>query len=167
MGWTWKQICADPTFTSLPNRVESDEWGNAVVLPMVNVHHSERLSEVLRLLNQLLKNGDALPIVPVRTAKGVKAVDVAWLSKARRHANSPVDDTLVIAPEICVEVAARHNQRGEIAARLQLYFERGAVECWICDVRGRMMFHDATGVIPQSKICPKFPACLAVVEQIP
>ena len=90
MGWTWKQICADPTFTSLPNRVESDEWGNAVVLPMVDIDHSERLSEVQRLLNHLLKGGRALPIVPVRTGKGVKSVDVAWLSRTRRAEYPPV-----------------------------------------------------------------------------
>lgn len=164
MGWMWKQICADPAFTSLPNRVESDEWGNAVVLPMPDADHSDRLSKVLQLLHRLLKNGDALPIVPLRTAKGVKAVDVAWLSRARRVAQPPVDDVLVIAPEICVEVAARHNWRGEIEARMQLYFERGALECWICDVEGKMTFCDVTGMIRRSNICPLFPVALEVAD---
>ena len=157
MGWTWEQICVDPMFTSLPNRVESDEWGNAVILPISDADHSVRMSEVLHLLNRLMKDGDALVIVPVHTAKGVKAVDAAWLSKERRAKHAPIADVLAVAPEICVEVAAPHNQPGELAARIQLYLEHGAVEGWFCDAQGSMMFSNAKGPIRHSELCPDFP----------
>ena len=156
MGWTWEQICADPTFTSLPNRVESDEWGNAVVLPISDAEHSARLSAILHLLNRLMQGGDALVVVPVHTAKGVKAVDVAWLSKERRAKHAPIADALEMAPEICVEVAAPYNQPGEIEARIQLYLEHGAVEGWTCAVNGKMTFFNADGPIRRSELCPEF-----------
>ena len=157
MGWTWEQICADPTFASLTNLVESDEWGNAVVLPISDADHSARLSAILHLLNRLMKGGDALVIVPVHTAKGVKAVDAAWLSKERRAKHALVADALVMAPEICVEVAAPYNQSGEIAERIRLYLAHGATEGWVCAVNGKMTFYDADGLIRGSALCPDFP----------
>ena len=63
---------------------------------------------------------------------------------------------LLIAPEICVEVISPSNSMEEMFERRRLYFEKGAVEFWLCDEKGRMAFYDAAGPIPRSNLCPQF-----------
>lgn len=111
-------------------------------------------------LSDLLPKGRALPVYPLRTVEGIKAIDVVWLSHARRPRQPPADDVAVLAPEICVEVAARHNPPGEIEERTRLYFQRGATECWVCDVKGRLSFYDPAGKLANSAICPAFPVVI-------
>jgi Uma2 family endonuclease len=68
----------------------------------------------------------------------------------------------LIAPEICVEIESPSDSRGEREERKRLYFEKGAAEFWVCDLDGRMEFHDSTGSIPQSRLCPEFPPKIVV-----
>ena len=157
MGMTWKQICADPVVAALPYRVESDEWGNIVMSPPPGMNHSLHQSRIVLLLNDLMKTGRASTEFPVRTSKGVKGVDVVWISDARLAEQPRKDDVAITAPEICVEVYSPRNRRGEIDEKKRLYLEKGAVECWTCDVKGRMSFFDANGQMAASKLCPDFP----------
>lgn len=164
MGMTWKQICADPVVASLSYRVESDQWGNIVMSPPPGINHSRHQSQIAALLRKLLTGGEALSEFPVRTAKGVKGVDTVWISKERLAEQPKHQDVAVIAPEICVEVYSPSNRRGEIEEKKSLYFERGALECWTCDTKGRMAFFDVTGQISQSKLCPRFPVELKLIR---
>ena len=93
---------------------------------------------------------------PIQTSEGVKATDVAWVSRERR-ASRPNDPVYLIAPEICVEVESPSNQEAELMERKRLYFEKGAEEFWLCDLNGEMSFFDPAGGMPQSKLCPGFP----------
>ena len=159
---TWKQICADPVVAALAYRVESDEWGNIVMSPPPGMDHSRRQTRITVLLGKLMRGGEALSEFPVQTAKGVKGVDTVWISDARLAQQPAQHDVAMIAPEICVEVYSASNRRGEIDEKKRLYFERGALECWTCDTKGRMAFFDVTGQMLQSKLCPKFPGELTL-----
>jgi hypothetical protein len=70
-----------------------------------------------------MKKGRSLPVCPIQTSEGVKAADVAWVSKERRasRANDPV---YLIAPEICVEVVSLSNSEAEIAERKRLFLKK-------------------------------------------
>ena len=161
MGMTWKQICADPVVAALAYRIESDEWGNIVMSPPPGINHSLHQSRIAFLLNGLMKKGRASTEFPVQTSKGVKGVDCVWISDGRLAGQPQKKDVAIIAPEICVEVYSPSNRRGEIEEKKHLYFAKGAVECWTCDVKGKMSFFDANGQIPRSKLCPKFPEAVS------
>lgn len=109
----------------------------------------------------MLKEGISLTECPLETSEGVKAVDVAWISRERR-ASRPHRPAYLIAPEICVEILSPSNTSEEIEFRKRLFFEKGAVEFWVCDENGELTFYDAAGEIPKSKLCPEFPSRVEV-----
>ena len=103
-----------------------------------------------------MSGGRSIIVCPIQTAEGVKAVDVAWVSHQRR-ASRPNDPAYLIAPEICVEVLSPSNLEGQMNERRRLFFEKGALEFWLCGLNGEMSFFDPAGPIPHSRLCPEFP----------
>ena len=124
--------------------------------PQPRSRHAEYQTEIAVLLRRFMREGLSIAECPIQTPEGVKATDVAWVSRGRR-ASKPNDPVYLIAPEICVEVASPSNQEGELMERKRLYFEKGAEEFWLCGLNEEMSFFDPTGQIQQSKLCPDFP----------
>jgi Uma2 family endonuclease len=153
---TWEEICEDKLLATLPYRIESDRWGNIVMSPPPRSRHAEYQTEIAMLLRQKMSGGRSIAECPIQTQEGVKAADVAWVSHERR-ASRPNDPVYLIAPEICVEVVSPSNTPEELNERKGLYFEKGALEFWLCGFMGEMSFFDPGGQIPQSRLCPDFP----------
>ena len=107
-----------------------------------------------------MEGGHVVSECPVNTSDGVKGVDVVWLSAAR-HPGRDRYTVMKIAPEICVEIFSPSNTQAEMEERRRLFFERGAIEAWVCD-EGRMQFFTKDGLIPRSQLCPEFPAEIRV-----
>ena len=63
------------------------------------------------------------------------------------------------SPELCVEVLSPSNTEAEIHEKMQLYFDAGAQEVWVCDTSGGMTFMaPAVGrPLKESRISPAFP----------
>ena len=157
MGMTWEEICADPILADLPYKIESDRWGNVIMSPPAGANHCDYQGEILAALLRLKPGGRARAEYPLRTNQGVKAIDVAWVSK-ERHGQRPEKSIVhLLAPEICVEVFSASNSVPEIEEKTLLYFERGAQERWTCDEAGSMSFFDPSGSIKRFRLCPKFP----------
>ena len=158
----WEEICADPVFASYDFRVESDRFGHAIMMTPPGFDHSAHQSEIAIQLHALMQGGKVLTECPVSTSEGVKGVDVVWISTGR-IAKARRKNVLVIAPEICVEVISPGNTRSEIEEKRRVYFEAGAEEVWLCDVRGRLTFFQKDNPnlrCPRSTVCPKFPTLL-------
>src|SRR2546422_321693 len=153
---TWAEICEDKLLATLPYRIESDRWGNIVMSPPPRSRHGEYQAQITILLGDLMAGGQSATECPIRTNEGVKATDVAWVSRERR-ASRPNDPVYLIAPEICVEVVSPSNTEEELKERQRLYFEKGALEFWLCDLKGEMSFFDPGGQIARSRLCPDFP----------
>jgi Uma2 family endonuclease len=158
---TWAEVCEDKFLNSIDWRIETDRFGNIVMSPPPRSRHAEYQGEILRLLLRELKDRFALPECPIETSEGVKATDVAWVSRERR-ASRDNDPAYLIAPEICVEVMSPSNSPEELEERRRLFFEKGAIEFWVCDMLGNMTFSDAGGRLPKSKFCPGFPEKLTL-----
>jgi len=155
----WEEICADPELARIPSKIESNAFGQILMMPPASGNHSNRQGEIVFILRSTL-GGYALPECPISTLDGVRAADVGWYSEGRFN---QVRDQIAfeIAPEICVEVLSPCNTPSEMTAKKRLYFEAGAVEFWICDEAGRMSFFlcgqpDLSA--PKSAFCPDFPA---------
>src|SRR6184192_3812395 len=105
---TWAEICEDELLATLPYRIESDRWGNIVMSPPPRSRHGEYQTEIAMLLREKMRDGRSITECPIRTEEGVKAADVAWVSRERR-ASKQNDPVYLIAPEICVEVLSPSN----------------------------------------------------------
>jgi Uma2 family endonuclease len=162
---TWKEVCDDTSLQDLPYKVELNEWGQIVMSP-ADFQHSSFQGEIIRLLNQHLPEGRAIPECAVETVGNTKVPDVVWISQerfqaARGRASCP------IAPEICIEILSPSNPRAEMLGsasrpgKRELYFKAGALEFWLCDEDGRISFFQPAGAMERSALCPEFPASLS------
>ncbi len=155
----WKELCADPVFASHDFRVETDRFGQALVMSTApSFEHGGFQLDIGAMLRQHLPGGFAVTECPVSTSEGVKGADVIWISSARKR-RALRDGLLEMAPEICVEVLSPSNTREEMMEKKRLYFEGGAKEVWFCDLSGRMHFylHTDPDRPSVSALCPKFP----------
>jgi Uma2 family endonuclease len=125
----------------------------------VKVYHSAFQGKISRLLPD---NGIVLPECAIKTTKGTKVADIAWCSEQRfkiieREAECSV------APELCIEVISSSNTKIEMEEKRQLYISAGAIEFWVCDEEGEVMFFDANGQLKNSKLVPSFPGKVRII----
>jgi Uma2 family endonuclease len=154
----WAEMLADPQWEQWEGRIETDEFGNAIMIPLAPVFHGAAMAEIGFLLHRLVERIVTVAC-PISTAKGVKLADVAWMPNEvwDKVKNEPC---LATASPLCVEVLCPSNSRREMVHRKALYFEAGAEEVWFCDPKGQMTFflssEDAGS--DASRLCPAFPA---------
>jgi Uma2 family endonuclease len=154
----WEELCRDPIISSLHYRIETDQHGHILMDSPAGFDHGDHQFDVGHRLRTALSRGKVVTECPISTSAGVRAADVAWISDERLQ-HSLRRGVLLTAPEICVEILSPSNTREEIDQKKQLYFESGAEEVWICDLRGVLIFFlkDAPDVLAASRICPNFP----------
>lgn len=100
--------------------------------------------------------GITLQECPIRTNVSSPVADVVWISRARDK-KIRAHFAYKSAPEICVEVRSPSNSQREMNAKRADYFDAGALECWFCNLTGRMTFFGPEGELEQSSLCPQFP----------
>jgi Uma2 family endonuclease len=157
----WAEVHADAELAASPNRIETNAWGQIIMTPPPGGSHCRLQFKIARELDRQL-GGEAFTECPVSTVDGVRATDAAWYSN-ERYGQVSGQLAFEIAPEICVEVLSPRNTQAELEAKRQLYFAAGAIECWTCDLEGRMAYYDhqePNTPMPQSNICPHFPSTI-------
>lgn len=152
---TWEELCRDPNLRDLPYKIETNDRGQIVMSPVFS-SHSFYQSDLVKLMADHLPEGRTAVEFAVRTSKGTKVADAAWLSPERAAKAEGTYDT-PLAPEICVEVLSPTNTRDELEEKKQLYFEAGAEEVWTCDADGHLLFFGPEGKREVSKHAPGFP----------
>ncbi len=159
----WDEVMADPFLASLEQRIETDSYGQIIMMPPPGFFHSRFQAELMERLRDLLGDrGKAQPECPLSTTGGVKGIDVIWISHDRLK--TALDGQLLKqAPEICVEVVSPTNTRPELIEKKRLYFEAGAEEVWICGEDGNLSFFLQSSPnleASNSRLCPDFPGQL-------
>ncbi len=154
----WEAIGRDPLVRNWPGRVETDRYGNTIMMCYTEFSHGGKQADLVELLHKHAPAGKVTVECPISTSEGIKVADVVWLSK-KRLVQVGGRVALKGAPEICVEVISPGNKRGEIEEKRRLYFEAGAKEVWVCDRRGRLSFFlkDDPETVAASLLCPKMP----------
>lgn len=135
----WKQVCTEPALLDLAERVETNRYGQIVMMPPPGFAHANFQFEIGHRLKTLMSGGRTLTECAVLTSDGVKGADVAWISE-RRVKRGLKSDVLTIAPEICVGVVSPGNTCQQMEGKRDLYFEAGADEVWFCDKQGALAF---------------------------
>ena len=150
----WQDVCEHPSLQDLPFKIELNEKGE-IIMNAVRVIHSLYQGEIEYLLRTLLKGGRTLPECAIKTSRGTKVADVAWAATSTvRKIKDEVECS--VAPEICVEVLSSSNTEGEMREKINLYFEKGAHEVWICE-NGVMHFYSVNGKLGSSFFSFFFP----------
>jgi Uma2 family endonuclease len=152
----WAELVADSQWEQWEGRIETDEYGNVIMMPPPPPIHGRSAFLIGVLLEQLL-GGVALTECPISTPGGVKAADVVWMPA--ESYDKLKNTCLPAAPPICVEVLSPTNSRREMVHKKALYFQAGAVEVWFCDGKRKMTFFlspDDTGNTA-SRYCAAFP----------
>ena len=152
---TWEEVCNNPLLADLPYRVEIKREGNIVLSPHSR-SHSKYQKAITKLLDRLMKGGEAFMEYAIQSKSSVPVADVIWTSHERDAAEKE-EFACAVAPEICVEVRSPSNSRREMEEKRQEYFDVGAVECWFCNLTGGMSFYGPEGELERSRLCPKFP----------
>jgi len=157
----WLEVCADPELAKLEHRIETDRFGKVTMSPPPGFNHGNLQSQIAFHLRSCKPEGTAVTECPISTREGIKAADIAWISKERTE-RSLKKNILTIAPEICVEVLSPSNSKNEIELKKDLYFEAGADEVWICDLQGKMYFflNEANQPSRESALFTDFPNSL-------
>lgn len=156
----WAEVVDDPEFAKIQGRIETDRHGNILINPPPAASHSRFETRIVKLLGELLPEGESMAECPISTADGVRAADAAWAS-AERMAELGNRACFTRAPEICAEVLSPSNSPAEIQEKMALYFDAGALEVWTCGLAGEMSFFGlGSARLEQSLLCPEFPAKL-------
>ena len=135
----WEEVCADPIWTGFDGRIETDAYGQVIMNYPAEFSHGGKQSELVVLMCMHLPHGKVTVECPISTSEGIKVADVAWVSE-KRLLKIAGRKALAGAPEICVEVLSPSNTRGEIEGKMDLYFEAGAKEVWLCEQTGKLRF---------------------------
>lgn len=151
----WLEVCEHPALQDLPFKIELDETGKIIMAP-TKVYHSIYQGEIVRWLTTLSQTGKAIVECAIATRKGTKVADVAWASP-ERVATIWSEIECSVAPEVCIEVLSAANTGKEMRTKRQLYFEKGALEVWLCDAEGRLTFFGPEGQRERSALFPDFP----------
>ncbi|MEE4359851.1 MAG: Uma2 family endonuclease [Desulfococcaceae bacterium] len=151
----WQQVCEYPGLQNLPFKIELDERGKIIMSP-AKAYHALYQAEISYLLRHITKEGKALSECPIRTRKGTKVADAAWVSPERLKIIR-YESECSVAPEICVEILSESNTDEEMAEKKQLYFENGAKEVWFCTEQGLISFYSPEGRLDKSEMIPTFP----------
>jgi Uma2 family endonuclease len=151
----WVEACHDKSLQNLPFKIELNRQGKIITSPNRNKHGFYQ-AEIAHLLKKSVPHGQVIVECAIDTPEGTYVADTAWVT-ADRFKIIEEEFSCSIAPEICVEVWSPSNSPEEIEMKRRLYFQKGAVEFWHCDAKGRMTHFDQTGQIAQSRLCPEFP----------
>jgi Uma2 family endonuclease len=156
----WQDLLADPELARWPGKIETDRFGRILMSPPPAYRHTRYVGKIIKLLNKLLPEGQAVAETPVLTPDGIKVTDAAWLSpEYARELEAKDPPVLERAPEICVEVLSPSNSPAEMSEKRALYFAAGAREVWLCGLDGKLAFY-IPALAEKSMLCPQFPAQL-------
>ncbi len=151
----WSEVIENPSLRDLPFKIETNRYGQIVMSPASNRHGIVQIKIGSRLTYSK-SGGETISECSVETPDGVKVADVAWASSEFLAIHGD-QIAYTAAPELCVEICSPSNSGAEMAEKKALYFQQGAQEVWIADLKGWVKFFDPNGEIERSRLFPEFP----------
>jgi hypothetical protein len=92
----WDELLADPFYSQLEHRIETDRHGNIIMCPPPSFSHGQKGYQIAKLMERHGSGGAPSIEVPISTSDGVRTADVAWLTfpKKQRKGNAGKNGTL-------------------------------------------------------------------------
>jgi len=152
----WNEILDEPKEKYLGFEVEMHGTGRVILSPVGNNHGYIQGRVCHYLIKELGENARVGVEVGVRTTDGFRVPDV-WYMTDEQWKNRGTSGSFETAPKLCVEIWSPSNTVEEMERKMELLFEAGAEEVWICDLEGNFAFYRGGEQIAQSQIAPGFP----------
>lgn len=146
----WTDVIENPLLNDLPFKIELNKWGKIVMSPIDN-QHGQLKAKMGFVLAEKNNGGKVIINCSIKTTDGVKVADVAWASDAF-IAGRGFETPYSIAPEICLEVMRPSDSMAEMQERMQLYFNQGAREVWLCNQQGEISYYSSVGKTGTSSV---------------
>jgi Uma2 family endonuclease len=146
----WNQLINDPLFKDLPYKIELNKLGQILMSPASNWHGYAQ-GELAGQFKKKKRGGKVINECSILTRDGIKVADVAWASDefiGKHGFNTPY----LVAPEICIEILSPGNTVDEIENKVGLYLEKGALEVWVVDQKGKVSHFNNSGRIAASEM---------------
>lgn len=134
----WGELCRDPSFEHVPEKVELAADGTIELSPRA-VRRGLLMALLGYELRRQLDGGAVGMSLAVLTSNGVRVADVAWAS---HELWSRYEHEMLFprAPEICSVVCAPDGER-----KLAPYLAAGAKEAWLVSEDASLRYFDASG----------------------
>ncbi len=146
----WANVIENPFLQNLPFKIELNKWGKILMTPASN-KHGRLQYDVGLAIDKNKTGGKIIMECSIETPDGVKVADVAWASD-EFIAKYGYDTPYGKAPEICVEIKSPSNAKAEIEEKIYLYLAKGAVEVWIVEETGQIMYFSHEGRMELSSL---------------
>jgi Uma2 family endonuclease len=143
----YRDLSDDPLFANVPGKIELDTWGRMLLSPTSNYRGMIQA----RLCNRLADLGGETCIkAPIATAMGLFVADLAWSSTEFFQLHRD-EFSLIVAPEICIEVVSPLSSVKEVQEKVMAYLSVGAQEVWIVLMQSkRCAFYGKQGLVERS-----------------
>lgn len=146
----WSDVLNDPSLRNLPYKIELDAYGKILMSPASNRHGIQQ-AKLVRLLAQMLQDGEIATECSIGTHLGVRVADVVWMSSAfltKYGDQTPFPQ----APELCIEILSPSDSPREMEEKIRLYLGYGAQEVWVVDTDGAIALYGPEGKRDRSVI---------------
>jgi Uma2 family endonuclease len=159
----WHEVVGHPSLKDLPFKTETNEWGKIVMTPASRTHAIYQ-AIIIKWFNRLSEQGIASPECPIKTCRGARVIvaDVAWGSTEFFKKHGVRGLLFPRSPEIVVEVRSPSKGFDEMEEKIELCFEAGAREFWLCDQNGDMRFFNPQGELQRSEFFARFPVRIEI-----
>ncbi|MGQ0653434.1 MAG: hypothetical protein ACT4P4_14390 [Betaproteobacteria bacterium] len=147
----WTELCRDPSFEHVPEKVELNAWGEIELAPRT-VRRSLLATRLAHELDRQLGGGAVGISLAVLTNDGVRVADVAWASLELWSLHEG-DMLFPRAPEICCVVCAPDGER-----KLAAFPAAGAKEAWLVSEDASIRYFDSAG----EKSTSSFPVAISL-----
>ena len=129
----WRRMCVDPTFEDIPGKIEITQWGEILMSPVGKAHGLLAVSLSVLLMRKL--GGRAMVEVGILTTAGIRAPDVAWVSKEKWENLSTEEQEKFppIAPDFIIEVRSKSDSIKDLKNKMKEWIENGCQLAWLVD----------------------------------
>ncbi len=176
---TVKTLLTFAEFEQLPERPGKDELirGELIELPPAEYKHSELAHRIFHIMDSAIEQaharGKAGELGEVFHEMGYRLPGEGWLQPdvSVTRARQSIDEYLLGAPAIAIEVISAANTAKRVDAKAELYFEFGAREVWRVFQRTRQITIQVPGsarvmAADQAVTTPLLPGFAIPIQEI-
>ena len=133
----------------LPDWYELTEHGEIIMSPKPSNRHQRLCTEIAFQLRSQLGGEAVVEAAVLTTSAGIRVPDVVWMPEEKWQVVL-IDQDLLQAPDLVVEVLSPGNRQAEINHKIQAYLASGIQEVIVVGLDGTITYHHPAGIKPTS-----------------
>lgn len=146
---TWEEILEDEKWEGISDKIELDENGKIILVPMSDETKKIQLKYMNLLIDNLSDNGQVMLECAIALGKSVISPDIAFASDefVEKH---EIENPFTKAPELCIEIVKESVSQEALDKRVRNFLELGAKEVWTINPEDKVQVYDQSGLKEKS-----------------